>query len=108
MNYFLNDLEIIWSGKIGLYIDGSVFFPVLNIGFSFVTMQAFKKGTRKIDRLQSAETGFAKMSAPSFENLPESLPTPVALERPISCMIFKTIFSVVRTRKMSTVIAKQE
>ena len=50
-------------------------------------MQAFKKAPQEIDRLQSAETGFAKMSAPSFENLPESLPTPVALERPISCMV---------------------
>lgn len=72
MNYYLNDLEIIWSGKIGLYIDGSVFFPVLNIGFSFATMQAFKKAPREIDRLQSAETGFAKMSAPSFKNVPKT------------------------------------
>ena len=44
----------------------------MNIGFSFATLQALGKTPREIDRLQRAETGFARMSAPSFKNLPES------------------------------------
>ena len=47
-------------------------FPFLNIGFSFATWQVFGKTPREIDRLQRAETGFAKMSAPSFKKLPDS------------------------------------
>ena len=108
MNYLFNDLKITGSKEIGLQFDGSVFLPLLNIGFSFVTLQAFRKTPREIDRLQRAETGFAKMSVPSFKNLPESLSTPAALELLISCMIFKTCFSVVPTRKKSAVIAKLE
>ena len=78
----------------------------MNIGFSFATLQALGKTPREIDRSQRAETGFARMSAPSFKDFPESLSLQVALELLISCMIFKTCFSVVPTRQKSAVIAK--
>ena len=49
----------------------SFFFPILNIGFSFGTLQALGKTPQEIDRLQIVETGFAKMSEPSFKNVLE-------------------------------------
>ena len=99
-------LEITGSKKIGLWFDGLVFLPFLNIGVSFTTLQALGNTPREIDRLQRAETGLARMSAPSFKNLPESLSIPAASELLISCMISKTYFSVVSTRQKSVVIAK--
>ena len=71
-------------------------------------MRTLGKTPREIDILQRAETGFARMSAPSFKNLPDSLSTPVALELLISCMIFRTCSPVVPTRLKSAVIAKLE
>ena len=80
------------------------FFRFLNIAFIFGTLQAFVKARWEIDRLQSEETGFARMPAPSFKNLPESLATPAALDFLISCMIFKTF--LFRRADQSAVIAK--
>ena len=100
-------LEITGSKEIGLQFDGSVFFPFLNEGFSFTTLQALRKTLRKFDRLQRAETSFARMSALSYKNFPENLSSPAVLELLISCMIFKTCFSVVPTRQKSVVIAKK-
>ena len=45
----------------------------MNIDFSFATLLALGKTPREIDRLKRVETGFARMSAPSFKNFPESL-----------------------------------
>ena len=42
-------------------------------------LQALGKTPREIDRFQRAETGFARMSGPSSQNLPESLSIPAAL-----------------------------
>ena len=73
-------------------VGGSVFFPFWNIGFIFATLLALGKTPQEIDRLQRAETGFARMSAPSHKNLSKSLSTLAALELLISCMIFRTCF----------------
>ena len=81
-----------------------MFFSFLNIGFSFATFKAFVKNPQKID---SAETGFAKMSAPSFKNLPQSLSTQ-ALEILMSFMIFKTFLSIVTTKQKTVSIVKLE
>ena len=78
----------------------------MNIGFSFATLQAFGKAPGEIDRLQSVETGFVRISTPSLKNLPQRLSIPAVLELSISYMIFKTFFSVVPTRQKSAVIAK--
>ena len=51
-------LEITESKEIGLQFDRSVFFLFLNIGFSFATLQAYRKTPRQIAKLQSMETGF--------------------------------------------------
>ena len=101
-------LEITGSTEIGLTFNGPVFLPFLNKGFSFATLQVLGKTPREIDRLQRPETGFGRMSAPSFKNLPESLPTPVDLVLLISCMIYKICVSIVPTRQKSAVIAKLE
>ena len=79
----------------------------MNIGFSFATFKAFVKNPQKIDRLQSAETDFVKMSAPSFKNIPQSLSTQ-ALELLISFMIFKTFLSIVTTKQKTVAIVKLE
>ena len=71
-------------------------------------MQALAKTPRGIDRLQKAETCFAKMSEPSFKNFSERLFTPAALELLISYIIFKTCFSVVSTKQKPGAIAKPE
>ena len=65
--------EIDGSNEIGLQLQGSVFFPFLKIGFSLAILQALGKTPCEIERLQSAEMGFANMLAASFQNLPESL-----------------------------------
>ena len=106
MNYLFNDL----SKEISLQFDGSVFLPFLNIGFSFTTLQALEKTPHEIDTLQRAESGFGRMSAPSFKNLPGGLSTPAASELLISFynLCFKTCVSVVPTRQKSAVIAKLE
>ena len=44
-------VEITGSKEIGLQFDRSVFFPFLNIGFSFATLQAFRKTPRQIAKL---------------------------------------------------------
>ena len=99
-------LRITGSKEIGQWFDGSVFLPFFN--FSFGTFRALGKTPREIDRLQREESGFARMSAASFKNLPKSSPAPAALELLISWMIFKTCFSVVPTRQKSTVISRLE
>ena len=53
--------EIDKSNEIGQYLQGSVFFPILEIGFSFATLQAFGKTPCEIERLKSAEMSFANM-----------------------------------------------
>ena len=68
---------------------------ILKIGFSLVTLQSLGKTHCEIERLQSAEIGFANILAPSFKNLPESLSTPAALELSIFVIIFKTFSSEV-------------
>ena len=87
--------EIDGSKEIDLYLEGSVFFPFLKIGFSFATLQALGKTPCEIQRLQSAEMGFANMLAPSFKNLLESVFTPVALELSIFVIISQTFSSEV-------------
>ena len=74
------------------------FFPFLKIGFSFATLQAFGKTHCEIERLRSAEMGFADMLAPSFKNLWESLCTPGASELSIFFIISQTFSSEVLVR----------
>ena len=87
--------EIDGSNEIGLQLQGSVFFPFLKIGFSLAILQALGKTPCEIERLQSAEMGFANMLAASFQNLPESLSIPAALELSIFVITFKTFSSEV-------------
>ena len=48
-----------------------------------------------MERLHISATGFARMTAPSFKNLPGRLSTPAALEISIFFNSFRTISSVV-------------
>ena len=80
------------SNEIGLYLEGSIFFPFLKIGFSFATLQAFGKTPCEIERLQSVEMSFAGTSVLSSKSLLESLSTPAASELSI-IVIFQDFFS---------------
>ena len=77
--------------------------PFLSIDFSFATLKALGKTPWEIDNFQGEET---RMLVQFFINLPESLSSPATLELLISCMTFKTCFSVVPTRDKSAVIPK--
>ena len=81
------------GNKIGLLLVGSVFFPFLKIGFSFATLQAFRKNSCEIERSHCAEIDLDNMLAPSFKNLQEIVSTPAALELSIFVIIFKTFSS---------------
>ena len=48
-----------------------------------------------MERLHISVTGFAKMTAPSFNNLPGRLSTPAALEISVFFNSYRTISSVV-------------
>ena len=48
--------------------------------------------------LHNFAIGFAKISAPSFQNFLEILSIPAAFEILIHCKTFKTFFSVVKVR----------
>ena len=43
--------------------------PFLNIGFNFASLNRSEKNPDFMQRLHFSVTGFAKMTAPSFENL---------------------------------------
>ena len=79
MNYPFNDLR-------------KIIFLFLKTDFSLASLQTFWKTPCEIERLHSAEMGFANMLAPSFKNLPESLSTPAALELSIFTIIFEDFF----------------
>ena len=54
--------------------------PFLNIDFHFASFQKSKNIFDLMERLYSLVTGFAKMTAPSFKNLPERLSIPATLK----------------------------
>ena len=89
------------GNKIGLLLVGSVFFPFLKIGFSFATLQAFRKNSCEIERSHCAEIDLDNMLAPSFKNLQEIVSTPAALELSIFVIIFKTFSSEVLFKQKS-------
>ena len=54
--------------------------PYLKSGLIFAILQLLGNELRLIERLQSWEIGLAKISAPSFRNLPDKLSMPAALD----------------------------
>ena len=54
--------------------------PFLKCGLTFATLQLLGNELSLIERLQSWDIGFAKISAPSFRNLPDKLSMPAALD----------------------------
>ena len=61
-------------------MEGSILGPFLYIGFNFASLHGSGKIFDFMERLHILVTGFVKMTAPSFRNLPEILSTPAALE----------------------------
>ena len=69
----------------------SVLEPFLKSGLTFTILQLLGNKIDLIERLQSWKIGLAKISAPSFRNLPDKLSMPAALAgcRPFKiCNIF--------------------
>ena len=54
--------------------------PFLKVSLSFATSEALGEGIKVNDRLQISLKGFAKISTPSFKNLPERLSMSAAFE----------------------------
>ena len=54
--------------------------PFLKSGLTFAILQLLGNELSLIERLQSWEIGLAKISAPSFRNLPDKLSMPAALD----------------------------
>ena len=54
--------------------------PFLKCGLTFATLQLPGNELSLIERLQSWDIGFAKISAPTFRNLPDKLSMPTALD----------------------------
>ena len=73
---------------------GSILDPFLNIGFDFASLHGSGKIFDFMDRLHISVTGFAKMTAPSFKNIPGKLSIPAALEISVFFNSFRTISSV--------------
>ena len=76
-------------------MEGSILDPFLNIGFNFASLYGSGKILDFMERLHILVTGFAKMTASSFKNLPARLSTPAALEITIFFYSFRTISLVV-------------
>ena len=87
-----NDFQNWWKQWDWPVVRRISFCPFWKIGFNFATRQEFGKTPCEIERLQSAEMGFANMLAPSFKNLPENSSTPAALGLSIVVFIFKFFF----------------
>lgn len=64
--------------------------PFLKVSLSFATSEALGEGIKVNDRLQISLKGFAKISTPSFKNLPERLSMSAAFETSMFCVILKT------------------
>ena len=82
----------------GLKFSGLVLDPFLYNGFNLAILQSLGKSAKEIDILHIFSIGFARIFAPSFENLPEILSIPAAFEMSINCKTSKTFFSVVKFR----------
>ena len=64
------------SKEIVLWLLGSVFFPFLQIGFSFATFEASGKIPWDIDMVQVSDIGPDEISGPSCKKRPENLSMP--------------------------------
>ena len=73
----------------------SILDPFLNIGFNFASLHESEKFFDFMEILHISVTGFAKMTAPSYKNVPRRFPTPAALEISKIFNSFRTISSVV-------------
>ena len=79
MYNFLNIFEINGSNKIGMQLEESILKPSLNGGFNFDRLNGSQKVPNFMERLHILVTGFAKMTVPSFKNLPRRLSIPTAV-----------------------------
>ena len=76
-------------------MEESILDPFLNTDFNFASLHGSGKIFDFMEKLHISVAGFAKMTAPSFKNLPGRLSAPAALEISIFFNSFRTIFSVV-------------
>ena len=52
----------------------------LKNSLNFAILQAFRKSLEVIDRLEISLRGFARISAPSFKNIPERMSMPAVFD----------------------------
>ena len=71
----VRDLPVIWN---------IIFRPFLKIGLTFANLEALGNLFKNIERLQISVTGLERKEAPSFKNVPGSLPMPATFVVSIS------------------------
>ena len=81
-----------------LKFSGLVLDPFLCNGFNLAIFQSLGKNNEEMEILHIFAIGFARIFAPSFNNLPEILSIPAAFDMSIHCKISKTFFSIVKVR----------
>ena len=72
-------------------MERSVLEPFLKSGLIFAILQLLGNELSLTERFQILEIGLAKISAPSFRNLPDNLSMPTAFDR-FRLNIFPEIF----------------
>ena len=82
----------------GLKFSGLVLDPFLYNGFNLAILQSLGKSPEEMQVLHIFSIGFARIFAPSFKNLPETLSIPAAFEMSINSKTSKTFLSVVKFR----------
>ena len=72
--------------------------PFLYNGFNLAILQSLGKSPEEMEILHIFAIVFARIFAPSFKNLPETLSISAAFEMSINYKTFKTFSSVVKFR----------
>ena len=84
----------------GPKFSGLVLDPFLYNGFNLAILQSLRKSPEEIEISHFFVIGFARICAPSFNNLPEILSISTAFEMSINYKTSKTFFPVVKLRRL--------
>ena len=76
----------------GLTFSELVLGPFLYNGFNLAILKSLGKSPEEMEILHIFGTGFTRMFAPPFKNLPEILSIPAAFEMSINCKTSKPSF----------------
>ena len=73
-----------------LKFSGLVLKPFLYNGFNLSILQSLGKSPKEMEVLLISATGFARIHAPSFKHLPETLSVPATVDMSVHYKISKS------------------